>query len=281
MELTIVMPCLNEGESLPACLNKAINAIKTTGTQGEIIVADNGSSDGSQAIATAMGARLINVTPRGYGKALMGGITASTGKFIIIGDSDNSYDFHEIPKFLSALHQGSDFVIGCRLPAAGGRIMPGAMPLLHKCLGNPLLTLLAHYLFGTPFHDICCGMRGFSKAFIKTINLNSTGMEFAIEMAIKCGMSAHTTMEVPITYYRDTRKSHPPHLRTFKDGWRLLSYMLSLTKQYSPLRALPLSNHHIGQPARSRQGNSWSITPRRLPASSLTSLSKIKTNEPS
>lgn len=229
-EVSIVMPCLNEADTLRTCIAKAQHALQEHGMSGEIIVADNGSTDGSQAISENAGARVVAVHERGYGNALMGGIAAARGKFIIMGDADDSYDFTEAPKFVAKLREGSELVQGCRLPWGGGRVMPGAMPFLHRWWGNPLFTWIARRWFGAPIHDIYCGMRGFTKDLYERLNLRCVGMEFATEMIIKASLYQARIAEVPITLHPDGRKSHPPHLKTFRDGWRTVRFFLI----YSP-----------------------------------------------
>lgn len=230
VELTIVMPCLNEADTLKICIEKALTALSANNISGEVVVADNGSTDGSQEIATSMGARVVNVSARGYGNALMGGIAAARGKYIIMGDADDSYDFLEIPKYLEKLRQGYDLVQGCRLPSGGGRVMPGAMPFLHRWWGNPMFSLMARWWFYAPIHDVYCGLRGFTKVLYNRLNLRCTGMEFATEMIIKASLYSEKMTEVPITLHKDGRISHPPHLKTYRDGWRTLRFFLI----YSP-----------------------------------------------
>lgn len=230
IEVTIVMPCLNEADTLETCVKKAQRALRDSGIVGEVIVADNGSTDGSQAIALAMGARLVPVSAKGYGNALMGGIAAARGKYVIMGDADDSYDFLEVPKFVEKLRQGYVLVQGCRLPWGGGTIAKGAMPFLHRWWGNPMFTLMANSWFSSPIHDVYCGLRGFSKDLYERLNLRCTGMEFATEMIIKASLYGEKITEVPITLHPDGRKSHPPHLKTFRDGWRTLRFFLI----YSP-----------------------------------------------
>ena len=171
VEITIVMPCLNEADTLRICIGKAQRALSANNIFGEVVVADNGSTDGSQKIATSMGARVVNVSARGYGNALMGGIAAARGKYIVMGDADDSYDFLEIPKYLEKLRQGYDLVQGCRLPSGGGRVMPGAMPFLHRWWGNPMFSLMARWWFYAPIHDVYCGLRGFTKDLYNRLNL--------------------------------------------------------------------------------------------------------------
>lgn len=230
VELSVVMPCLNEAETLATCIEKAQAAFLECGCTGEVIVADNGSEDGSPAIAEARGARVIQVAERGYGNALMAGIAAARGRFVLMGDADDSYDFREIPRFVEKLREGCDLVQGCRLPGGGGRVMPGAMPFLHRWLGNPLLSGLARIMFKLPIRDIYCGMRGFTRSHFDELEQRCTGMEFATEMIIRSSMKGARIAEVPITLHPDGRKSHGPHLRTFRDGWRTLRFFLL----YSP-----------------------------------------------
>jgi hypothetical protein len=196
------------------------------GIHGEVVVADNGSEDGSIAIAERLGARVVHVSERGYGSALMGGIAAAHGRFVIMGDADDSYDFLEVPRFVEGLRKGADLVQGCRLPWGGGTVLPGAMPPLHRWLGNPLFTLMARRMFGVPIHDAYCGMRGFSRECYERLKLRCTGMEFAIEMLVKASLRGERIEEVPITLHPDKRTSHGPHLRTFRDGWRTVRFFL-------------------------------------------------------
>src|SRR5687767_7034759 len=230
LELSIVMPCLNEADTVAVCVEKAMRTIRENNIAGEVIVADNGSTDGSQDIATKLGARVVPVEAKGYGSALMGGIAAARGRFVIMGDADDSYDFLEVPKFVAKLREGYDIVQGCRLPAGGGTVLPGAMPKLHRWWGNPMFSAMARKWFRTPIHDIYCGLRGFTKSFYEDLNQRCTGMEFATEMIIKASLYHARIAEVPITLHRDGRKSHAPHLKTFRDGWRTLRFFL----MYSP-----------------------------------------------
>ena len=229
-EVSVVLPCLNEVETLGVCIDKANRALTEHGIVGEIIVADNGSTDGSQELARARGARVIPVTQRGYGNALMGGITAARGQYVIMGDADDSYDFSEIPAFVARLREGYDLVQGCRLPAGGGTVLPGAMPWLHRWWGNPMFSFMVRRMFHAPVHDVYCGLRGFTKSLYERLDLRCTGMEFATEMVIKSSLSRERIAEVPITLHPDGRTSHAPHLRTFRDGWRTLRFFL----MYSP-----------------------------------------------
>jgi glycosyltransferase involved in cell wall biosynthesis len=230
IELSVVMPCLNEADTLEACIQKALSSIETLGIAGEVVVADNGSTDGSIQIAEAAGARVVHVAQRGYGSALMGGIEAARGKYVIMGDADDSYNFLEIPKFFKKLNEGYDLVQGCRLPAGGGQVLPGAMPFLHRLIGNPMLSFLARLMFRAPINDVYCGMRGFTKALYQRLDQRCTGMEFATEMIIKSSLFQENIAEVPIALHPDGRKAHAPHLRTFRDGWRTVRLFLL----YSP-----------------------------------------------
>lgn len=229
-ELSVVMPCLNEADTLEVCLEKAQRSLREHGIRGEVIVADNGSIDASREIAQRMGARVVAVEAKGYGSALMGGIGAARGKYVIMGDADDSYDFLEIPKFVEKLREGYDLVQGCRLPTGGGRVMPGAMPLLHRWWGNPMFSLLVRHMFWSPIHDVYCGLRGFTKELYNRLDQRCTGMEFATEMIIKSSIYGVKIAEVPITLHPDGRKSHAPHLKTFRDGWRTLRFFM----MYSP-----------------------------------------------
>ena len=224
--VSVVMPCLNEADTLATCIGKAKRALAESGLAGEIIVADNGSTDGSPEIAAGLGARVIRVTARGYGNALMAGIDAARGTFVVMGDADDSYDFGEVPALVTKLEEGYDLVQGCRLPAGGGRVSPGAMPFLHRWLGNPAFSRIARLWFNVPVNDVYCGLRGFRKAFYVTLGQRCTGMEFAIEMVLKSSLYGGRIAEHPITLHPDGRKSHAPHLRTFRDGWRTLRFFL-------------------------------------------------------
>lgn len=230
IEVSIVMPCLNEADTLECCILAARRALDEYDISGEVIVADNGSSDGSQELAKHCGARLVSVAARGYGNALMGGIAAAQGQFIVMGDADASYDFLEIPKFVMKLREGFELVQGCRLPSGGGIILPGAMPFSHRWIGNPLFSFLARCWFGARVNDVYCGLRGFTREFYETLSQRCTGMEFATEMIINASLRGAKVGEVPITLSPDGRKAHAPHLRTFRDGWRTLRFFL----MYSP-----------------------------------------------
>ena len=231
-ELTIVMPCLNEADTLESCIRKAKLSIAELGLNAEVIVADNGSTDGSQEIAEAAGARVVDVLAPGYGNALMGGIAAARGKYIIMGDADDSYDFREIGKFVEKLREGYELVQGCRLPGGGGRTLPGAMPFLHRWWGNPMFSTLARWWFGAPIHDVYCGLRGFAKELYDRLDLRCTGMEFATEMIIKASFANAKISEVPITLHPDGRITHRPHLKTFRDGWRTLRFFLLFSPRW-------------------------------------------------
>ena len=229
-ELSVVMPCLNEADTIGICIQKALRALRENNIRGEVIIADNGSTDKSREIAVELGAVVIPVREKGYGSALMGGIGAARGKYIIMGDADDSYDFLEIPRFVESLRAGYDLVQGCRLPSGGGTIVRGAMPFLHRWWGNPMFSRMARWWFAAPIHDIYCGMRGFTRELYDRLDQRCTGMEFATEMIIKSSMCREKIAEVPITLHPDGRKTHAPHLRTFRDGWRTLRFFL----MYSP-----------------------------------------------
>lgn len=232
IEVSVVLPCLNERETVEVCVRKALEGLAAAGTVGEVIVADNGSTDGSQALATAAGARIVHVPERGYGAALLAGIASARGRYVIMGDADDSYDFREIPRFVAKLREGYDLVQGCRLPSGGGTIMPGAMPFLHRWWGNPMFSSLARRWFSVPLHDVYCGLRGFSRAYHARLRQRCTGMEFATEMVIKMSLSGARIGEVPITLHKDGRTEHPPHLRTWRDGWRTLRFFLLLSPRW-------------------------------------------------
>jgi glycosyltransferase involved in cell wall biosynthesis len=232
LEVSVVIPCLNEEETLGGCIEKAQRAFRESNIKGEIVVADNGSTDASRTIAEKQGARVVIVNESGYGNALMGGIAAARGRFVIIGDADASYDFLEIPKIVEKLRGGYDLAQGCRLPAGGGSIRPGAMPFLHRWIGNPLFSFLVRKWFRAPVNDVYCGLRGFSKAMYERLDQRCTGMEFATEMIIKASLLGEKITEVPITLYPDGRTSHAPHLKTFRDGWRTFRYFLMCSPRW-------------------------------------------------
>ena len=220
------MPCLNEAETVATCVGKAVGWLARSGVRGEVIVADNGSTDGSQQLAIAAGAIVVPVTGRGYGRALAGGIDAARGRFVIMADADDSYDFSALDPFIAKLREGWQLVMGNRF--AGG-IDPGAMPPLHYYLGNPVLTGIGRLLFRSPCGDFHCGLRGFDREAIRRLDLHTTGMEFASEMVVKASLARLRVCEVPTRLSRDGR-SRPPHLRSWSDGWRHLRFLL----MYSP-----------------------------------------------
>src|SRR5690349_6236474 len=222
------MPCLNEAETLATCIHKAQKAINKHRLHAEIIVADNGSTDGSQAVAHELGARVVEVARKGYGSALIGGIAAARGRFVIMGDADDSYDFTAIGTLLHKLRDGYDLVMGNRF--AGG-IQEGAMVWSHRWVGNPVLTFISRVFFKTPVGDMHCGLRGFRKDAIDSLRLRATGMEFASEMVIKASLRELRIAEVPVTLSPDGR-SRPPHLRTWRDGWRHLRFMLLFSPRW-------------------------------------------------
>lgn len=225
-ELSVVMPCLNEAETLKTCIEKTSYVFRKHKISGEIIVADNGSTDGSQAIASELGALVVDVKKKGYGNALMGGILAARGRFVIMGDSDDSYDFTSLMPFLAKLREGYDLVMGNRFK---GGIKPGAMPFLHRYLGNPILTAIGRLFFNSPCSDFHCGLRGFNKSAIISLDLQTSGMEFASEMVVKATLHKLRIAEVPTTLSPDGR-CRSPHLRSWHDGWRHLRFLLL----YSP-----------------------------------------------
>jgi glycosyltransferase involved in cell wall biosynthesis len=222
VEVSVVIPCLNEARSLAFCVDKAVTAFRAAGISGEVIVSDNGSTDGSTQIAEEHGARLVRVPERGYGAALKAGIAAARGPFIIMGDADDSYDFSDVPRFVQKLREGYDMVMGNRFR---GGIKPGAMPQLHKYFGNPGLTALLNIMFRAGIGDSYCGMRGFTRSLYDRLDVRSTGMEFALEMIIKAAQIGARISEIPIILWPDKR-GRPPHLRSFRDGWRSLRFML-------------------------------------------------------
>jgi len=232
-ELSVVMPCLNEADTIEACITKARACMDAHDIAGEIIVADNGSTDGSGEIARRCGAKVVLAEQQGYGSALMAGIEASAGRYVVMGDADDSYDFERLDAFVEKLREGNDLVMGCRLPAGGGTIEPGAMPFIHRHVGNPFFTRLARRWFSAPVHDVNCGMRGFTRELYDEMDLVCTGMEFANEMVIKAGLGAKRIAEVPITLHRDGRVSHPPHLRTLRDGLRTLGFFLLCSPRWA------------------------------------------------
>src|SRR5208337_1081411 len=226
IEISVVLPCLNERETVGICVSKALAALAAAGLNGEVIVADNGSTDGSIEIAKSAGARVVRVDERGYGNALKGGIQAARGVYVLMADSDDSYEFGHLPRFVEQLRNGSELVMGNRFR---GGIEKGAMPFLHRYLGNPVLTALGRLFFRSPCQDFHCGLRAFRKDSYERMDIRSTGMEFASEMVVKASLLRMNVSEVPTTLSPDGR-SHPPHLRTWHDGWRHLRFLL----MYSP-----------------------------------------------
>jgi glycosyltransferase involved in cell wall biosynthesis len=226
LELTILLPCLNEAETLAVCIDKAVGFLTTSGIAGEVVIADNGSTDGSQAIAAAHGARVVDVPVRGYGAAIWGGTEAARGRYIIMGDADDSYDLSDLLPFVAAMRSGADLVMGNRF--AGG-IAPDAMPPLHRYLGNPVLSAVGRLFFEVRIGDFHCGLRGFVRDRLLALRLQTTGMEFASEMVVRSALARYDIREVPTTLRKDGR-SRPPHLRTWRDGWRHLAFLL----MYSP-----------------------------------------------
>ena len=222
IDVSVVIPCLNEANSIGICVDKALGAFRAAALRGEVVVADNGSTDGSIEIAEKLGARVVRVEARGYGSALRAGISAARGAFIVMGDADDSYDFSDVPRFVEKWRQGNDVVMGNRFR---GEIKPGAMPWHHKYVGNPALSSLLNLFFSTGIGDSHCGMRGFTKAVYERMDLRSTGMEFASEFVIKAAQLGAKMAEIPITLWPDKR-GRPPHLRSFRDGWRHLRFML-------------------------------------------------------
>ncbi|MDR6904630.1 glycosyltransferase involved in cell wall biosynthesis [Agromyces sp. 3263] len=228
IELSIVMPCLNEAETLAVCIDKAQGYLARSGVIGEVIIADNGSTDGSQDIARAHGARVVDVPAKGYGSALMGGIDAARGEYVIMGDADDSYDFSKLDPFVERLRAGDQLVMGNRFR---GGIAEGAMPPLHKYLGNPVLSWIGRVLFRSPIKDFHCGLRGFNRQAILDLHLQTTGMEFASEVVVKSTLGGLRVSEVPTTLDKDGR-SRPPHLRSWRDGWRHLRFLLIFSPRW-------------------------------------------------
>jgi glycosyltransferase involved in cell wall biosynthesis len=222
LELTILMPCLNEAETVATCVHKAMRFLQEQGVSGEVIVADNGSTDGSQQLASDAGARVVPVAARGYGAALQGGIKAARSKYVVMGDADDSYDFSALTDMLEKLRAGNDLVMGNRFV---GGIEKGAMPFLHRWLGNPVLSFIGRLFYRNRIGDFHCGLRGFSLDAMRGLHLNSDGMEFASEMVVKSALYGLRISEVPVRLYPDGR-SRPPHLRTWRDGWRHLRFLL-------------------------------------------------------
>src|ERR1700734_444557 len=228
LELTILMPCLNEAETIEVCVRKAMGFLRRSGVSGEVLIADNGSTDGSQALAEAAGARVIDIPERGYGSALMGGIQAARGRYIIMGDADDSYDLTELLPFVERLRNGADLVMGNRFK---GGIAPGAMPPLHRYLGTPVLSFIGRLFFRSNIGDFNCGLRGFRRDSAIKLGLQATGMEFASEMIVKAALAKQKISEVPTTLAKDGR-SRPPHLNTWRDGWRHLRFLLLFSPRW-------------------------------------------------
>lgn len=228
LELTILLPCLNEAETIEICIDKAKSYLVRSGVRGEVLVADNGSTDGSQQLATARGARLVQVRDRGYGAALRNGILAARGRYVAMGDADDSYDLSQLGLFVAKLREGYDIVMGNRFQ---GGIAPGAMPFLHRYLGNPVLSFLGRLFFSVEVGDFHCGLRAFNRERVQALNLHTTGMEFASEMLISAAVRSYRICEVPTALKKDGR-SRPPHLRTWRDGWRHLSFLLMLSPRW-------------------------------------------------
>jgi glycosyltransferase involved in cell wall biosynthesis len=228
VEVSVVIPCLNEAASIAFCIDKAMAAFATAGIRGEVVVGDNGSTDGSIDIAQEHGARVVHVEAKGYGNALRKGIEETRGKFIIMGDADDSYDFSEAPRFIAKWREGYELVMGNRFK---GGIKPGAMPWLHQHFGNPALSKAINILFHAAIGDVYCGLRGFTKELYQRVDLRTTGMEFALELAIKASKLGANITEIPITLWPDKR-GRPPHLRTFYDGWRSLRFILLLAPNW-------------------------------------------------
>lgn len=227
-ELTILMPCLNEAETLETCIRKAQGYLDSSGIDGEVVIADNGSTDGSQEIARNLGARVVDVDQKGYGAALLGGIDAAHGEYIIMGDADDSYDFSRLDPFVDSLREGNELVMGNRFR---GGIAPGAMPPLHRYLGNPVLSTIGRVLFRSDIRDFHCGLRGFRRSSIERLELHTSGMEFASEMVVKASLGGLRIAEVPTTLSKDGR-SRPPHLRSWRDGWRHLRFLLVFSPRW-------------------------------------------------
>ena len=228
VELTIMMPCLNEAETIEVCVMKAMGFLRRAGVSGEVLIADNGSTDGSQRMAEALGARVVQVFERGYGAALMGGMRAARGRYVIMGDADDSYDFENLDLMVAELRDGADLVMGNRFK---GGIAKGAMPFLHRYLGNPVLSMIGRVFFKIPVGDFHCGLRGFHRESMLALGLQSTGMEFASEMVVKTAINGLKMVEVPTTLAVDGR-SRAPHLKTWRDGWRHLRFLLLHSPEY-------------------------------------------------
>ena len=227
-ELSVVMPCLNEEKTLGICIEKALGCFRASGIVGEVIIADNGSTDRSCEIATELGARVVHVANKGYGSALQGGIAAAAGTYVIMGDADDSYDFSALDDFVASLREGTDLVMGNRFR---GGIEPGAMPPLHRYLGNPVLSFIGRLFFPATTGDFHCGLRGFNRERILSLGLSCSGMEFASEMVVKASLAGFSIDEVPTKLHRDGR-DRPPHLNSWRDGWRHLRFLLLFSPRW-------------------------------------------------
>lgn len=225
IQVTVLIPCLNEEETLEGCIREAFEAIKFAGVEGEVLISDNGSTDGSVFLAESLGARVVQERQKGYGSALLAGIRAARGRYVLMGDADGSYDFTSLHRFLKLLDQGHDLVMGCRFPGGGGKIQAGAMPWKHRWIGNPVLSFLGRLFFSAPVDDFHCGLRAFRRESILSLSLKTTGMEFASEMVVRASLEGLKIGQVPVTLRKDKR-SRPPHLRSWRDGWRHLRFLL-------------------------------------------------------
>ena len=226
MEISVVLPCLNESETLAKCIKKAKKQIKLLRIKGEIIVADNGSNDGSIEISKKLGAKVVHVKNKGYGNALRAGIKRSKGKYVLIADSDDSYNLNDLPKFYKKIINGFDIIQGCRLPGGGGKIQKGAMPITHKLIGNPFFSFLTKVLYQVPFNDVYCGMKILRRKFFEKISFFSSGMVFCVEILIKSKINNAKMAELPITLFKDGRKNAKSHLRTISDGLKTLKFIM-------------------------------------------------------
>ena len=222
--ISVVIPCLNEEDTIGRCLQKLVKVVVSENIQMEVIVADNGSTDKSVEICEGFGVVVLEVKQRGYGSALKRGIEVAKAEYVLMADADDSYDFFELPTFYHEIKKDYDLAQGCRFPKGGGNILKGAMPWSHRYFGNPFFTYLVRSWFKSPVNDVYCGMRAFKKSFYSTLKMRSNGMEFATEMIIKAALVNAKTSEVPITLHKDGRIQHPPHLRTFRDGWKTLQF---------------------------------------------------------
>jgi glycosyltransferase involved in cell wall biosynthesis len=231
IELTIVMPCLNEAETLARCIENARLGIQRAGVRGQILIADNGSKDSSVPIAEKLGACVVHVNEKGYGHAVRAGVQAASGQWILMGDADDSYDFSQADRFVKKFQEGSELIMGCRLPSGGGKILPGAMPWKNRWIGNPVLSFIGRSFFKCPAHDFHSGLRGYTKEAFEKMDLQTTGMEFASEMVIKATLKKLRIAEVPVTLSKDGR-SRPPHLKPWRDGWRHLRFMLLFSPRW-------------------------------------------------